>query len=167
MTKEETKNNLIRFDSLPKEKHRELSRKGGIKSGESRAERRALKEELNILLSDGDLQQRVCLALIDKALQGNERAFAILRDSLGEREADTLELIGGASLEKFRESHKMEIMDLLRDETRRKLDGKPPLYGNLAHCLSGTQAKNIVLRQIMAERNIIDSDASTVEEPRE
>lgn len=156
MTKEETKSNLVKFDAMPREKHLELSRKGGIKSGEARAERKALKEELSILLSNGDLQERVCLALIDKALQGNERAFQVMRDSLGERGTDTLELIGGASLEKFRESHRMEIMDLLRDETRRKLDGKEPRYGSLAHCLSGSQEKSIVLRQVMEERNIID-----------
>jgi len=39
------------------EEARERGRKGGIKSGEVRRERKALKEELLLLLSEGDTQK--------------------------------------------------------------------------------------------------------------
>lgn len=165
MTKEETRKNLIRFDAMPKEKHLELSRKGGIKSGESRAERKALKEELDILLSNGDMQQRVCTALLEKCMQGSERAFAILRDSLGEKSPESLELIGGASLEKYREEHREEIIDLVQYELENQTEKGGKMFGQLAHTLASKQMKNIALRRYMESKNIID--ASSEEKPNE
>lgn len=165
MTKEETKSNLIRFDAMPKEKHLELSRKGGIKSGEARQERKHLKEELSALLSDGDIQERVCIGLIQKCMAGDPRAFAILRDTLGEREADSLEIIGGASLEKFRAEHQQEIIDLVEYELVNQNEKGGKRFGQLAHTLASKQQKELALRRYMESRNMID--ASSEEKPNE
>lgn len=158
--------NLIPFTEMSKEKHRELSKKGGINSGIARQERRQLKEELSALLSSGDTQERVCLALIDKVLSGDANAFRILRDSLGETESMSLELVNGASLEKFRESHKQEILQLCIDETKRVFNREPKRYGQLAHCLASKQIKDIAFHQLTTEMGIApDPNASTEEIP--
>ena len=62
----------------------ELS-KGGKISGKKRAERKKLKEELLFLLSTGDCQQKICLSIIDLALNGNIKAFEVIRDTIGEK----------------------------------------------------------------------------------
>ena len=64
---------------------RRRGRKGGLKSGQKRRERKALKEHLLLLLSKGDTQEKMCLALIERATQGDLRAFEIIRDTIGEK----------------------------------------------------------------------------------
>ena len=64
---------------------RERGKKGGKKSGEKRRERKALREELLLLLSSGNTQKKVSLALIDKALSGDVKAFEVIRDTIGEK----------------------------------------------------------------------------------
>ena len=63
----------------------EEASKGGIISGKKRAERKKLKEELLILLSEGDCQHKICLSIIDLALKGNLKAFEVIRDTIGEK----------------------------------------------------------------------------------
>lgn len=46
--------------------------------------RKTLKEQLLLLLKDGDIQENLCLALIEKALDGDTKAFQIIRDTIGE-----------------------------------------------------------------------------------
>ncbi len=150
------KANLVRFDEMPKDKLRELSKKGGKASGVARQERRALKDELSVLLSSGDVQQRLCTALIDKATSGDPRAFQILRDTLGEKESEKLELTNGASLAKFQQEHEQEIIALVNFELKNQTEGQGKLFGNLAHCLASKQQKDIALRQYMTEKHIID-----------
>lgn len=67
---------------------REKGKKGGIKSGEVRRERKALKEELLLLLSTGDTQKKLSLALIEKAMNGDVKAFEVIRDTIGEKPVD-------------------------------------------------------------------------------
>ncbi len=43
--------NLIPWEQRSREEHREYSRQGGIRSGEVRRQRKAMKEQLNLLLS--------------------------------------------------------------------------------------------------------------------
>lgn len=69
---------------LSKEEQSELARKGGIKSGEVRRERKTLGEELKLILAQGDNQERLCMALFTAALGGNYKAFNSLRDTIGE-----------------------------------------------------------------------------------
>lgn len=67
---------------------RENGRKGGIKSGQIRKERKALKEQLLMMLESGDIQENICLALIDKAQSGDIKAFEVIRDTIGEKPVD-------------------------------------------------------------------------------
>lgn len=64
---------------------REKGKKGGIKSGEKRRERRQLKEELILLLEYKDTQKKITTALINKALKGDIKAFEVIRDTIGEK----------------------------------------------------------------------------------
>lgn len=83
--------NLKPFNELTKKEQREIARKGGIRSGEARAARKTLKEELLLLLANGDTQERISLALIQKAMQGDTKAFEVLRDTVGEKPIDKVE----------------------------------------------------------------------------
>ena len=77
--------NIERYNmTLTKEEAKAISRRGGIKSGEARRERKTLGEELRAILETGDNQNRVCLALFQAALTGDYRAFNSLRDTIGE-----------------------------------------------------------------------------------
>ena len=67
---------------------REKGRKGGIASGEARRKRKTLKEELLLMLSEGETQQSVTLALIEKAMSGDTKAFEVIRDTIGEKPVD-------------------------------------------------------------------------------
>ena len=85
--------NLVNLADRPEEERREIARKGGLASAEARKRRRTLREELEALLSNDNAQERICTALIEKAAAGNERAFAILRDSVGEKPTEQLEAV--------------------------------------------------------------------------
>ena len=71
-----------------KDEARERGRKGGLASGEARRKRKTLKEELLLLLSEGETQQSVTLALIEKAMSGDTKAFEVIRDTIGEKPVD-------------------------------------------------------------------------------
>ena len=71
-----------------KEEARERGRKGGLASGEARRKRKTLKEELLLMLAEGDTQQSVTLALIEKAMSGDTKAFEVIRDTIGEKPVD-------------------------------------------------------------------------------
>ena len=75
-----------------KKEARERGKKGGQKSVQVRRERKKLKEELLLLLSNGDTQKRLSLALIDKAMRGDVKAFEVIRDTIGENPAQKVEL---------------------------------------------------------------------------
>lgn len=82
---------------LSTEKAREIGSKGGKASVEARRRRKTLKEELLTLLSDGDVQEKLSLALLDEALHGNKagsvtKAFEVIRDTIGEKPAEKVEV---------------------------------------------------------------------------
>lgn len=83
--------NLLRPEDLTSEQLRERAKKGGIASGKARAARKTLKQELLLLLANGDTQKRISLALIQKAMQGDTKAFEVLRDTVGEKPVDKVE----------------------------------------------------------------------------
>ena len=75
---------------------RERGRKGGLASGEARRKRKTLKEELLLMLSDGDIQEKISLALINEAINGNNagsvtKAFEVIRDTIGERPVEKVQ----------------------------------------------------------------------------
>ena len=74
-----------------KSEARRRGKKGGIASGKARKERKALREELLLLLSKYDTQEKVSLALIKQALNGNTKAFEVIRDTIGEKPVDKID----------------------------------------------------------------------------
>lgn len=90
MPKSDGYKNLIPANKRSKDEARKLGQKGGIKSGEVRRMRKTLKEELLLLLEENDIQENLCLALIDKALDGDTKAFQIIRDTIGEKPMEQL-----------------------------------------------------------------------------
>lgn len=68
---------------------------GGKKSGEARRRKKALRERLELLLEarhgDMDTADALALALIEKGLAGDVRAFEVIRDTIGEKPASKLE----------------------------------------------------------------------------
>ena len=82
--------NLIPTNRRSKEEVKKNASKGGKKSGEVRRQRRTLREELLALLSDGKTQEKMSLALLNEALNGNNsgsvtKAFEVVRDTIGEK----------------------------------------------------------------------------------
>lgn len=84
--------NLISLADRTTEEQREIARKGGIASGEARRRKRTLKEELILLLEQGDTQEKISLSLIKQALEGNTKAFEIIRDTVGEKPKEEIEV---------------------------------------------------------------------------
>lgn len=87
----------IRKGQLSKEELKKRQSNGGIKSGESKRRRKAMKEILSTLLnvqqknSRGETlttQEIICLSLINKAAKGDVRAFEVIRDTIGEKPVD-------------------------------------------------------------------------------
>lgn len=86
------KEDLRPFNTLTKEEQKELARKGGIASGKARAARKTLKEELLALLSTNDNNNKISVALLAKALDGDIQAFTTIRDTIGEKPVDKSEV---------------------------------------------------------------------------
>lgn len=75
-----------------KEEARQRGKNGGIKSGEVRKQRKTLREELLFLLSRGETQQKISLALLNEAQAGNTKAFEVIRDTIGEKPKEEIGL---------------------------------------------------------------------------
>lgn len=84
--------NLIGFDKMDPEKKKKIQSAGGKASGESKRARKTLKEELILVLEQGDNQKKVSMALLKKAVKGNVKAFEVLRDTIGEKPKDKQEV---------------------------------------------------------------------------
>lgn len=77
--------------------------KGGTVTGERNRARKTLRAELELLLqthavdkngkpSKNTVQEAIVLALAKKALQGDTKAFEIIRDTIGEKPAERITL---------------------------------------------------------------------------
>ena len=88
--------NLIPQNKRTKEEQRAIAKKGGIASGKSRAKRKAFKEDLLLALSmikDGKTVQELGLeSIIAKYLDGDLKAFELIRDTIGEKPKDEHEV---------------------------------------------------------------------------
>lgn len=76
--------NLVPFDKLTEKEQRAIASKGGKASVEARREKKALKEELMLLLQQDNRQERISLALIEKAANGDVAAYKLIAEMLGE-----------------------------------------------------------------------------------
>ena len=103
------------FAKMTPEQRREYGRKGGLKKGENYKRRKELKETLNILLDmplktgrttsvekvqafanikgkNITVDRAMMVCLIQKALTGDLTAIAMVRDTIGERPSDKVEV---------------------------------------------------------------------------
>lgn len=96
--------NLIPFSERSKEEARELGKKGGIASGEARRRKKTLKDELIALLEINDNQEKISLAVLRKALEGDIQAFTTIRDTIGEKPKDKIE-------QEFVNTIKVDVID--------------------------------------------------------
>lgn len=75
---------------------KEVKRKAGRKSGETRRKQKTLKEYLSAILSikteTGDLASDITVSLIQKALEGDVQAYKEIRSTLGQDAPQLLEL---------------------------------------------------------------------------
>lgn len=83
--------NLVKMSELTAEERRKSASRAGKASVESRRRKKTLREELLAILSDGDTQNRVSLALVQQALLGNVKAFETLRDTIGQKPVEKIE----------------------------------------------------------------------------
>lgn len=86
-----------------REEQREIRSKGGKKSGEVRRARKTLKEELLAILSSGNNQERMSLAILEKAFAGDTKAFELIRDTIGEKPTEKQEITGKLAFKDFLE----------------------------------------------------------------
>jgi len=89
--------NLIKNEDLTPSQRRANASKAGKASAKKRAERKALKEELEILLEsiaeDGKTyQESISISLIKEAQKGNTKAYEIIRDTIGQKPKE--EIVG-------------------------------------------------------------------------
>lgn len=84
--------NLKPLDTLTKEQQREICSKGGKKSAEVKKERKKLKEELLLLLSENDNNKKMSLAILTRAMNGDTKAFEVIRDTIGEKPKEEIEV---------------------------------------------------------------------------
>lgn len=91
-------NNQNLKPALTSEEARERGRRGGIKSGEKRRQRKTFRECILTMLEDGDVQKNIIAALFGKAFAGDVRAFESIRDTIGEKPTDKTELVGDITL---------------------------------------------------------------------
>ena len=91
--------NLIPMNERTKEEQREIAKQGGIASGEARRRRKTLKEELLALLELNDNNNKISLAVLEKALKGDIQAFTTIRDTIGEKPKDEIDLNNRVSYE--------------------------------------------------------------------
>lgn len=94
--------NLKPFDQLTEKEQREIRSKGGKASGEARRARKTLREELLALLSQEmkdengnpvNTQVAMSVSLIKEAIDGNTKAFELVRDTIGEKPVDKVEQV--------------------------------------------------------------------------
>ena len=106
------KENLVSLADRTTDEQREIAKKGGKKSGEVRRQKRTLKEQMETLLSlpvkdentrkfieslgiDPDTIDNataITLSIYQEALKGNTKAYELIRDTLGEKPSDKLQI---------------------------------------------------------------------------
>ena len=90
--------NLIPNSERTPNEVRENGKKGGIKSGEVRREKKLLKdlleEALLIKTDTGNKYVDITNALIKQAEEGNVKAYETIRDTLGQKPVEKAEISG-------------------------------------------------------------------------
>ena len=93
--------NLKSFSERTEKEQREIQQKGGIASGEARRRKRDIRLALEALLEkdisdkNGNVMtttEAIALKQIEKALKGDTRAFEVVRDTVGQKPTDKIDL---------------------------------------------------------------------------
>ena len=93
-TRRRINKNLIPFNELPPEKQKEIRAKGGRATGAKKREKKKLREMLEVFLEKKTQDKNgntittgeaVTLALIEKCLKGDVKAFEVLRNTIGQK----------------------------------------------------------------------------------
>lgn len=105
-----SKSDLIPLNERTKEEQKVIATMGGKASGKARREKKLMKDQLSTLLSlplknqkvkdglkklglkadDIDNQMALVFALYQRGLKGDTKAFELIRDTIGEKPADTV-----------------------------------------------------------------------------
>lgn len=109
--------NLIPLSERAKEEQREIQKKAGIASGKARREKKMFQEAvLNALKAkdtDGmTMLEKGVVAVIERMLKGDTKAFEVLRDTAGEKPTEKVE----ASVTNENKELLKEYMDGLKDK---------------------------------------------------
>ena len=88
--------NLVSLADRTTEEQRKIARMGGIASGKARKEKRMLKDLLEEALSKGtdtnNEYVNITRALIKEANKGNVKAYEVIRDTLGQKPIEKVEV---------------------------------------------------------------------------
>jgi len=87
---------LTTFADMPKQELKEIAAKGGKAKAEVEQKRKTLREQLMVLLEtstggNSTNNELISVALISRALNGDVRAFEVIRDTIGEKPANKIE----------------------------------------------------------------------------
>ena len=96
MAKTKGQENLVSLADRTTEEQREIARKGGIASGKAKREKKMLKDLLEEALSKGTETNNeyvnITKALIKEANKGNVKAYEVIRDTLGQKPKEVIEV---------------------------------------------------------------------------
>lgn len=96
--------NLKPFNTLTETEQRKIAKNGGKASVKARRRKKQLKELLELALSqpheDGeDNYYAITAALIQEALNGNTKAFEVIRDTIGQKPTEQQQMNMTAKIE--------------------------------------------------------------------
>lgn len=112
---------LNSFNKMTPEQRRELGRQGGIKSGETKRRKKAMKDILGVLLDmpikpgkAADMEaiknfaalkgknitvsEAILIAQLQKALQGNVQSAEFIRDTSGQKPVEDINMTGSLDM---------------------------------------------------------------------
>ena len=83
--------NLINLKDRTPEERKEIARKGAEATNKLLARRKTLREELLALLEKDSYQEKISLSLLQKAVNGDTKAYEVIRDTIGEKPKDVID----------------------------------------------------------------------------
>ena len=96
------------FESRTTDEQREIAKMGGIESGRVRRQKRDLRQALEMLLekeyksNNGKMltgAEAISAKLFEQAMNGNVKAFETLRDTVGQKPVDKVEMKTDVNIE--------------------------------------------------------------------
>lgn len=115
--------NLTPFNAMSREVAVEIQRKGGKARQKQIQERKTLAEELKVLLDTTNergksYNEGMAHAILRQALNGNVRAFEVIRDTIGEKPVEKQEIGGGLNINAGGLAQTLETISKLRKDKK-------------------------------------------------